>query len=61
MQGFWQQWTKQLNATNNLCGVGCGGSIWGCGGSMVLHQAVKSAVPGSNPASLQPVGTFIAC
>ena len=26
----------------------------GCGGSMVVHQAVKPAVPGSNPASLQP-------
>ena len=30
---------------------------WGCGGSMVVHQAVKHAVPGSNPASLQPAGT----
>ena len=30
---------------------------WGCGGSMVVHQAVKPAVPGSNPASLQPAGT----
>jgi len=29
----------------------------GCGGSMVVHQAVKPAVPGSNPASLQPAGT----
>ena len=29
----------------------------GCGGSMVVHQAVKPAVPGSNPASLQPTGT----
>ena len=37
--------------------VGCGGSIVGCGGSMVVHQAVKPAVPGSNPASLQPAGT----
>ena len=27
------------------------------GGSMVMHQAVKSAVPGSNPATLQPAGT----
>ena len=24
---------------------------------MVVHQAVKPAVPGSNPASLQPAGT----
>ena len=31
--------------------------VWGCGGSMVVHQAVKPAVPGSNPASLQPAGT----
>ena len=30
---------------------------WGCGGSMVVHQAAKPAVPGSNPASLQPAGT----
>jgi len=30
---------------------------WGCGGSMVVHQTVKPAVPGSNPASLQPAGT----
>ena len=30
----------------------------GCGGSMVVHQAVKPAVPGSNPASLQPAGTW---
>ena len=29
----------------------------GCGGSMVVHQTVKPAVPGSNPASLQPAGT----
>ena len=29
----------------------------GCGGSMVVHQAVKPAVPGSHPASLQPAGT----
>ena len=29
----------------------------GCGGSMVLHQTVQPAVPGSNPASLQPAGT----
>ena len=29
----------------------------GCGGSLVVHQAVKPAVPGSNPASLQPTGT----
>ena len=27
------------------------------GGSMAMHQAVKPAVPGSNPASLQPAGT----
>ena len=26
----------------------------GCGGSMVVHQAVKPAVPGSNSTSLQP-------
>ena len=26
----------------------------GCGGSMVVHQTVKPAVPGSNPASIQP-------
>ena len=31
--------------------------IGGCGGSMVVHQTVKPAVPGSNPASLQPAGT----
>ena len=31
--------------------------LLGCGGSMVVHQAVKPAVPGSNPASLQPAGT----
>jgi len=37
--------------------VGCGGSIVGCGGSMVVHQAVKPAVPGANPAYLQPAGT----
>ena len=44
---------------------GCGGSMrgmwWlnveGCGGSMVVHQTVKPAVPGSNPASLEPAGT----
>ena len=30
----------------------------GCVGSMVVHQDVKPAVPGSNPASLQPAGTF---
>ena len=29
----------------------------GCGGSMVVHQTVKPAVPGSNPAYLQPAGT----
>ena len=29
----------------------------GCGGSLVVHQTVKPAVPGSNPASLQPAGT----
>ena len=29
----------------------------GCGGSMVVHQTVKPAVPGSNPASLPPAGT----
>ena len=29
----------------------------GCGGSMVVHQTVKPAVSGSNPASLQPAGT----
>ena len=28
-----------------------------CGGSMVVHQTVKPAVPSSNPASLQPAGT----
>ena len=33
------------------------GEKWGCGGSMVVHQAVKPPVPGSNPASLQPAGT----
>ena len=32
-------------------------SIRGCGGSLVVHQTVKPAVPGSNPASLQPAGT----
>ena len=38
--------------------VGCGGSMeGGCGGSMAVHQAVKPAVPCSNPASLQPAGT----
>ena len=31
--------------------------IRGCDGSMVVHQAVRPAVPGSNPASLQPAGT----
>ena len=49
---------------------GCGGSrgdvealegMWwlsrGCGGWMVVHQTVKPAVLGSNPASLQPAGT----
>ena len=30
---------------------------WGCGGSMVVHQAVKPAVLDLNPASLQPAGT----
>ena len=35
----------------------CGGSMGVCGGSMVVHQTVKPAVPGSNPASLQPAGT----
>jgi len=29
----------------------------GCGGSLVVHQTVKPAVPGSNRASLQPAGT----
>ena len=29
----------------------------GSGGSMVVHQTVKPAFPGSNPASLQPAGT----
>ena len=29
----------------------------GCGGSMVVRQAEKPAVRGSNPASLQPAGT----
>ena len=29
----------------------------GWGGSMVVHQTVKPAVPGSNLASLQPAGT----
>ena len=29
----------------------------GCGGSMVVHQTVKPAVPGLNPASLQSAGT----
>ena len=32
----------------------CGGSLGRCGGSLVVHQTVKPAVPGSNPASLQP-------
>ena len=35
-----------------------GGMWWlnagGCGGSVGVHQTVKPAVPGSNPASLQP-------
>ena len=31
--------------------------VGGCGGSMVVHKTVKSAVPGSNPASLHPEGT----
>ena len=32
--------------------------IYKCGGSMVVRlQTVKLAVPGSNPASLQPAGT----
>ena len=31
-------------------------AVSGCG-SIVVHQAVKPAVPGSNPASLQPAGT----
>ena len=30
----------------------------GCGGSLVVHQTVKPAVPGSNLASLQPAGTY---
>ena len=29
----------------------------GCGGSLVVHQTVKPAVPGSNPASLQSAVT----
>ena len=32
-------------------------SLGGCGGSMVVHQTVNPAVPGSNPATLQPAGT----
>ena len=31
--------------------------FWGCGGSLVVHQTVKPAVGGLNPASLQPAGT----
>ena len=30
----------------------CGGSFWGCGGSLVALQTSEAVVPGSNPASL---------
>ena len=39
---------------------GCGGSVWGCGGSVVERQAANPLVPGSNPRqSLQYQKNFL--